>query len=124
MNLQLDQELEILESFNLKSLGNENGKSLRRLLSSVTFGKLLLAKADKEEKLSPRDRAFLVKLIVETELRALNDISATIRKNVWVDWANEVVSLFKGESASIYYVPYHCDYQIPLKHNIKTQTQM
>lgn len=111
----LDKELENLDRQHIgadscKNLDGQNigtGKNLRQLLSSLTLGKLLLKKADNSEKLTSRDRALIAKLIVETELRALQDISTTIRKNIWQEWAREVVSLFKGEVIEVYYVAYH-----------------
>ncbi|KAL4708234.1 hypothetical protein ACJJTC_013803 [Scirpophaga incertulas] len=41
----------------------------------------------------------MVKLIVETELRSLNTVTNSIRKEIWENWAKE--------AKNIYYIPYH-----------------
>lgn len=47
---------------------NVAGNNLRRLLLKETTGRVLLEKAEKGQTLSPHDRAYIVKLVVETEL--------------------------------------------------------
>ncbi|KAL4702594.1 hypothetical protein ACJJTC_016070 [Scirpophaga incertulas] len=85
----------------------ERGKSLRQVLSSISAGKVLLAKAEKRERLSSVDRALLGKIIVEVEINALDEHKQSIRKDVWQRWSKEVSDLFTGESSEVYYVPYH-----------------
>ncbi|KAL4719005.1 hypothetical protein ACJJTC_013756, partial [Scirpophaga incertulas] len=102
-----DEDYSFLKNVDVSHLGKETGRSLHHLLSSCTFGKVLLEKASRGEKLNSRDRAFIVKLIVETELRSLNTVTNSIRKEIWENWANEVVFLFKDEAKNIYYIPYH-----------------
>lgn len=100
-------ELDLLNStFDFKTLGNETGKTLRQLLSSISVGKVLLGKAEKGEKLNSRDRALLVKIIVEAEISALDEHRKCIRKDVWQQWAREVSNVYLDESPEVYYMPY------------------
>lgn len=87
------------------SASQETANNLRHLLCSDTVGKRLLEKSGKEP-LSPRDRAYIVRVIVESELKCLEKLNNTIRKDVWVQWATEITQLFKEESSDLYYVPY------------------
>lgn len=82
----------------------EDRKLLKELLELTTLGKCLLQKQG--QPLTPRDRKALVQLIVEHQLHILPSIKDTIRQEVWTSWADEICSLFKGEHADIYYVPY------------------
>lgn len=115
------EEYEILKDFNLvttetpklpqgnlqENTSNFNDFGLRHLLGKETTGNVLLEKANRGESLTPRDRAYIVRLIVESELKALDQINNTIRKDVWQRWAAEIAEVFKGESSTLYYVPYH-----------------
>ncbi|KAL4713165.1 hypothetical protein ACJJTC_018810 [Scirpophaga incertulas] len=96
-------DLEILNDFKTFQ-GTERGKSLRQVLSSISAGKVLLAKAEKRERLSSVDRALLVKIIVEVEINALDEHKQSIRKDVWQRWSKEVSDLFTGENSEVYYV--------------------
>jgi hypothetical protein len=80
--------------------------NLTQLLQTETIGRKLLQKSDKKESLSPCDRAYIVRRIVEKELKCLEKLNRTIRKDVWIQWAVAISQLFKGESSDLYYVPY------------------
>ncbi|KAL4709161.1 hypothetical protein ACJJTC_008089 [Scirpophaga incertulas] len=86
-------DLEILNDFKTFQ-ETERGKSLRQVLSSISAGKVLLAKAEKRERLSSVDRALLVKIIVEVEINALDEHKQSIRKDVWQRWSKEVSRSF------------------------------
>ncbi|KAL4706338.1 hypothetical protein ACJJTC_016632 [Scirpophaga incertulas] len=101
-------DLEILNDFKTFQ-GTERGKSLRQVLSSISAGKVLLAKAERfllkrRERLSSVDRALLVKIIVEVEINALDEHKQSIRKDVWQRWSKEVSDLFTGENSEVYYI--------------------
>lgn len=91
-----------------KNIGpiQETNKDLRRLLNSETTGKQLLEKSEKGGGLNSRDRAYIVKRIVESELKKLDKLNSTIRKDVWMPWAHEISQVFNGEKPDVYYVPY------------------
>jgi hypothetical protein len=98
----------LLESLDFsKPQEKDNIINLRNLLGSDTTGKELIKKSETGQNLCPRDRACIVKLVVEKELKSLQKIGNTIRKDVWIKWADEVVKLFPKETSSIYYVPYN-----------------
>lgn len=85
----------------------DKADGLKNILLKQTTGKALLDKSKKGEALTSKNRSFVVSLIVEYELQALQKINQTIRKDVWQKWANQIPVLFKGENKDLYYVPFH-----------------
>ncbi|XP_066586370.1 uncharacterized protein [Prorops nasuta] len=103
-NLQNKNKVDTQESSDLISIVSsssvkscEDGKKLMRLLSQSFCGKKILSK----ERLTPSDRSKICHLIIDKLLCECQKI----KSEEFVEWSAEVVSIFKYEKTSTYYVP-------------------
>lgn len=101
MKLPISSQDCTVQEINLESIFDETNR-LRQLLADSMFGRILLQKSEKSEKLNAKERAFIARVVVEAELLS-QAVPKFVKAKVWAAWAKEVTDIFKAESSEMYF---------------------